>query len=65
MKHFSVPGIAKANLGDERPPKRARLSDQKMVDQRPRTLPWLKGELCRLLSLQKPHSFPELHRIAA
>jgi len=65
MTHFSVPGTAKVNLGYERAPKRARLSDQKMADQRPRTLQWLKGELCRLFSLQKPHSFTELHHVAA
>lgn len=63
--HFSVPGITKASLGDERPPKKARLSDPKIADQRPHTLQWLKAELCRLFSLQKPHSFPELEHIAA
>lgn len=63
--HFSDPGTIKAGVGDGRPPKRARLSDQKIADQRPRTIQLLKAELCRLLSPQKPHLFPEIQHIAA
>lgn len=65
MSRLNGSGILTANVNDERPPKKARLSDRKDAVQPHSTLQSLKDELCRLFSPEKPCAFAELHHIAA
>lgn len=47
-----------------RPPKRARLLNQAILENRPRTIERLKEELCRLLSAEKSDDFTKLNENA-